>query len=198
MRLAVIPCLLAASLVGQTALAGKDKEKADYGVLLGVSPFGGTANFSFNPNKKTSWNFAIGGSPEMTTSATIDDVEYEITGSSAWSGVFWNHRPIKSANWFRFVAGVGIGRITGELDDGNGGEFLAKYSENPVGYTGVGFGNRAVKGFTIGFDIGMLTTAGPDITNTGTGSADQLEAIEDNWRFGSVLPNAQLTVGWGF
>ena len=52
MRLLALPFALAASLVGSTAFAGKDR--ADYGVLLGVSPFGGSLNFSYNQNNKNS------------------------------------------------------------------------------------------------------------------------------------------------
>jgi hypothetical protein len=198
MRLAAIPCVLAASLIGSTALAGKS-DKADYGILLGVSPFGGSVNFSYNQNKKNSWNFTIGGSPDITMGATIDDVEYDVTGSSAWSGVFWNHRPSKQAEWFRFVSGIGVGKITAEIEEtGGSNKYMASYTESPVLYTGVGFGNKPVKGFLIGFDIGVLATGGPVIVPTEGGNTDQLEALEDNWRFGNMLPNFQLTVGYGF
>ena len=119
MRLAAIPCVLAASLIGQTALAGKDK--ADYGVLLGASPFGGSVNFSYTPKKKTSWNVGIGRGPDwINASATIDDVDYDLSAKSAWGAVLWNHRPAKDADWFRVVAGLAIGRIDGTAEESDG------------------------------------------------------------------------------
>ena len=140
----------------------------------------------------------MGRGPELTMGATIDDTEYDVTGSSSWSGVFWNHRPSKKADWFRVVSGVAAGNTNMEVDDNNGNKYAAEYNEDPVFYTGVGFGNRPVKGFLIGFDIGMLATGGTTVCATENGDADQLEALNDNWRFENVLPNVQLTVGYGF
>jgi len=37
------------------------------------------------------------------------------------------------------------------------------HEENPVGYQGIGFGARPVKGFDIGFDIRWLQTSGPEV-----------------------------------
>ncbi|HCH66339.1 MAG: hypothetical protein CL927_07915 [Deltaproteobacteria bacterium] len=198
MRLAALPLLLSASLIGQTALAGKDK--ADYAVLLGASPFGGSVNFSYTPKKKTSWNVAIGRGPDwISSTATIDNVEYDLKAKSAWGAVLWNHRPVKDADWFRVAAGLAIGRIDGTIEEtGGDNKYAAAYVEQPALYTGVGFGNKPVKGFVYGFDIGVLTTGGPSIVQTDGTGADQSDALADDWRFGSVLPNFQLTVGWGF
>ena len=60
---------------------------------------------------------------------------------------------------------------------------------------GVGFGQRAVKGFTLGFDIGFLFGAGPEISGP---DAAKIEAIGGSTFFGSVLPNLQINVGYGF
>jgi hypothetical protein len=199
MRLALVPCLLAASLVGQTALAGKDKDKADYGFLLGISPFGGTVNFAYNQNKKNSWNFTVGSSLPITMTADIEDTEYDVTGSTKWAGVFWNHRPIKKADWFRFVSGIGVGRINIDIEDtATDAKYSADYTENPVMYTGVGFGNKAVKGFLYGFDLGVLATGGTYIVADEGGTQDQIDDLTDNWRFGSILPNMQFTIGYGW
>ena len=199
MRLAVIPCLLAASLVGQTALAGKDKDKADYAFLMGVSPFGGTLNFAYNQNKKNSWNFTLGSGFPITQTANINDNEYEVTGETKWAGVFWNHRPVKKADWFRFVSGVGVGRINIDIEHADSdSKYSADYTENPVLYTGLGFGNKPVKGFLYGFDLGVLATGGTYIVAEENGSQDQIDDLSDDWRFGSVLPNVQLTIGYGW
>ena len=57
------------------------------------------------------------------------------------------------------------------------------------------------EGFLIGFDIGILSTAGPEISgNTGPNADDPgvIAAIEDSALFGPLLPNGQLTIGWGW
>ena len=198
MRLAAIPCILAVSLMGSTAFAGK-KDVADYGFLMGISPFGGTVNFVYNQNKKTSWNFGVGSSLPITMSATIEDTEYDVTGDTKWAGVFWNHRPIKKADWFRFVSGVGVGRINIDIEDTtSNAKYSADYMENPVLYTGVGFGNKPVKGFLYGFDLGVLATGGTTVTPVDNGTEAQANEIAGNWRFGSALPNFQMTVGYGW
>ncbi|MBO85278.1 MAG: hypothetical protein CL927_07960 [Deltaproteobacteria bacterium] len=199
MRLAAIPCLLAASLIGSTALAGK-KDVADYGFLMGISPFGGTVNFVYNQNKKNSWNFAVGSSMPITLGATIEDTEYDVTGDTKWSGIFWNHRPVKKADWFRFVSGIGVGRINIDIEDTTTkAKYQAVYSENPVLYTGLGFGNKPVKGFLYGFDLGVLATGGTNVmVASETSTQAQADEIADNWRFGSVLPNFQFTIGYGW
>ena len=103
-----------------------------------------------------------------------------------------------SARWFRLVAGLGIGSIETELDDGDGNTYDVHYKENPVGYLGLGFGGEAKKGFIWGFDLGVLQTSGPMIAKTGGMGADQSAEIGDNAFFGTVLPNLQVTLGWGF
>ena len=49
-----------------------------------------------------------------------------------------------------------------------------------------------------GFDIGGLFTGGPVITPAADNEKDVLEDLEDSPFFGSVLPNAQITVGYNF
>ena len=173
---------------------------AEYGVHVGVSPFGGALSFSYNSNSKTSWYWTLGGLP---TAAEIDlDIEgtdYKVKSQSSWVGFFINHRPIPKAQWFRVVGGVGFGRIQNELTDDNDNRFEANYTENPVGYLGIGFGSRPVKGFTIGFGLGWLQTGGPAVTQVeGTGGEQAVDDISEHYFFGSALPNAQLTLGWGF
>ena len=47
------------------------------------------------------------------------------------------------------------------------------------------------------FDIGLLHTGGATVyAIEGDGAA--AEDIKDSALFGAVLPNAQLTLGWGF
>ncbi|MEE2787396.1 MAG: hypothetical protein VX589_08665 [Myxococcota bacterium] len=192
-------------LIASPALADDSKKSSDfahYSVNGGISPFGGSINVGYNSSEKTSWLFGFGGAPAiLELDMEIDGTDYTVGGSSAWTGFFVNHRPFDNAMWFRFVAGVGIGNIENELDDGNGNVYRVDYNENPVGYWGIGFGNEAKKGFLIGFDIGLLFTAGPDQIRVVEGAApsqDHAKAIEDFWLFGNVLPNFQLTMGYGF
>ena len=200
-RLTAITLLLTFTLV-QPALAEEPPgdDFAQYGVQLGFSPFGGSLNFNYNTSPKTSYFAAIGGLPGAELE--LDDVggtDYTVQSASSWVGFFVQHRPFEAADWFRFVVGLGIGSIDNELEDADGNVFQANYNDNPVGYLGVGFGARPVKGFSVGLDIGWLQTSGPEVSQVaGTPDADALESIEDHMFFGNVLPNAQVTVGWGF
>ena len=68
-----------------------------------------------------------------------------------------------------------------------------------MGYLGVGFGQRPVKGFLYGLDLGWLQTAGPNVFQTkGDANAKAVDAISESMWFGNGLPNAQVTLGWGF
>ena len=104
-------------------------------------------------------------------------------------------------DWIRLNVGIGIGGIEGNLIDvaDANHSYNIRYDNNPVGYVGIGFGARPVKGVNVGFDIGGLHTSGGDITATGTNvNADVLEEIPNTLGYGRVLPNLQLTVGYGF
>ena len=119
-------------------------------------------------------------------------------GSTNWMGGFLNHRPIDGAEWFRVVAGIGIGNIQNDLEDDAGNTYKVSYNENPVGYLGIGFGAEAKKGFIWGFDLGLLHTARPIITQTGGTGNDESAELADSFFFGGLLPNFQLSLGWGF
>ena len=142
-----------ALLTSAPAFAGDDF--AQYGINVGVSPFGGSLNFGYNSSEKNTINIAIGGLPGMEMDLEIDGKDYTVEGSSAWVGAFVNHRPCDN-DWFRFVFGLGIGSISNELTDKSGNVYEANYTENPVGYLGLGFGQRPVKGFVYGLDVGWL------------------------------------------
>ena len=126
----------------------------------------------------------------------IEDETYKVKGKSAWTGFFINHRPLK-AEWFRLVAGIGFGHIENNLKDDKGNHYRVNYTENPVGYVGIGFGNDTKKGFKVGFDFGLLYTGGATVTNV-TDNDAATEDIRDFWLFGTVLPNAQLTLGYNY
>ena len=189
---------LAASLALFASAPAFANEIADYSVNIGVSPFGGSLNFGHNISEKNSINVAIGGLPGMEMDLEIDGKDYTVDGSSAWVGAFVNHRPCNK-DWFRFVFGLGIGSISNEITAKNGNVYEANYTENPVGYLGLGFGQRPVKGFLYGLDVGWLQTAGPNVFQTkGEANADAVDAISESMWFGKGLPNAQVTLGWGF
>lgn len=192
--------VVAAMSLSSVALAAESKDSnfSQYSLSASFSPFGGSFNVGYNANVKTTWQFSIGGfAGEAPFKPEIEGTEYTIDGSTNWVGVFLNHRPIQGSEWFRFVAGIGFGNIQNEVDDGNGNVYGVDYTENPVGYLGIGFGAEVKKGFIWGFDIGLLHTGGPTVYSI-SGDSAALEDIKDSALFGSVLPNAQLTLGWGF
>jgi len=196
--------ILAFSLFAiQPALAEdtKDSNFAKYSLSGSFSPFGTSLNFGYNSCSKTSYQFSVGGFPETEApfKVEVDDSEYTVKGSSSWAGVFVQHRPVDDSKWFRLVFGFGVGQIKNSLDDGEGNTYTANYTENPVIYSGIGFGGEAKKGFIWGFDIGLLSTAGPNVIQTSSmNGIDHTSDIEDFWAFGAMLPNAQLTLGYGF
>ena len=173
---------------------------ARYNANLAASLFGPSANFGYNTSKKTMFVFALGMfSGNAPFDPEIDGTSYKMSGSASWMGFFLNHRPIETAPWFRLVAGFGIGNIENDLEDDAGNTYAVKYQENPVGYMGLGFGTEAKKGFLWGVDFGILQTNGSVVRKTGGMSADdKSEQIGDNVLFGSVLPNFQFSLGWGF
>ena len=131
----------------------------------------------------------------------IGGVTFDGTGATNWMGVFLNHRPFADYDWFRFNIGIGIGGIEGTLtaQDDENHSYSILYDNNPVGYVGIGFGSRPVKGFTFGFDMGGLHTSGGDVTSTGTTvNAEVMDEIPNTLGYGRVLPNLQLSVAYGF
>ncbi|MCH1588582.1 MAG: hypothetical protein L7S02_05240 [Flavobacteriales bacterium] len=191
--------LCAAALVlGFSAFAQEDgSDFAEYGVGLGISPFGPSVQFVHNFTPKTSLFVGVGAfSGDNPVAPEIGGSTFDATGETQWVGFFLNHRPFEDADWFRFNAGIGIGGIEGELTDQADAThtYNVRYQNNPVGYVGVGVGSRAKQGITVGFDLGMLHTGGPTITGTG----DLAEEVGDTFGYGRVLPNLQLSVGYGF
>ena len=199
----ILTCLIALSLFAiQPAFAqdqaGADSNFAKYTLLAGGSPFGGSLTFAVNQSPKTTYQFTLGGAPAglfKMEGAEIGDNKYDIEGNSSWVGGFISHRPIDSAQWFRLMAGVGFGNIENEITAEDGSVYNANYTENPVGYLGLGFGGGTNKGFVWAFDLGWLQTAGPQVSGP---DAAVVEDIKDHWMFGKVLPNMQLSLGYGF
>ena len=190
--------IAAAALAASPAHAG---EKADYAVNVGFSPFGGSIGLGYHHTKKTTLLVAFGGAPAFDApfKLELDGDEYTQNGGAAWMGFFFNHRPFDEAQWLRVNTGIGIGNIEGTVtNDKNGDEYAVEFSENPVGYLGLGFGAGTDKGVFYGFDIGALFTGGPQIVPAADNKKDVLEDLEDSIFFGSVLPNLQFTVGYNF
>lgn len=196
--------LLLASAVTSDAYTQEEsaKELAEYSVGLGISPFGPSVGFSHNLSVKTTIQVGIGAfSGDNPVEQEIGGATFSGTAETNWMGIFLNHRPFEDYDWIRFNVGIGIGGIEGALTDVNDPNhtYTARYDNNPVGYVGVGVGSRPVKGVTVGFDIGGLHTSGADIASTGTTvNNDVLSEIPNTMGFGRVLPNLQLTVGYGF
>ena len=186
-----------------------EKEFAQYGVFIGVSPFGMGANFNYNFNEKTTLSIGLGFAPEgEVPGALAPEVsalgDYTWESKTQWMGMFVNHRPFESMNWFTVNAGIGIGYIENhihigheELTEGHSetdAEYHANYSENPVGYFGFAARTPNQKGLQFGFDFGLLHTGGPVISGI---DESKVAAIKDNLA-PNVLPNFQISVGYGF
>ena len=189
-------CALSYICLAAPALAAENENSdfSHYSLSTSVNPFGGSLNFGVNTSEKTTWLFSFGGfSDEAPLKPKIDDVEYTIDNGATWVGFFVNHRPVASASWFRVIAGLGIGSITNDVSDADGNTYTANYKENPVGYLGIGFGAEAKKGFMWGVDLGILQTAGPMIMKSSAS-----EKLADDYMFGTILPNIQFSLGWGF
>ena len=186
-----------------------EKEFAQYGVFIGVSPFGMGANFNYNFNEKTTLSIGLGFAPEgEVPGALAPEVsalgDYTWESKTQWMGMFVNHRPFESMTWFTVNAGIGIGYIENhihigheELTEGHSetdAEYHANYSENPVGYFGFAARTPNQKGLQFGFDFGLLHTGGPVISGI---DESKVAAIKDNLA-PNVLPNFQISVGYGF
>ena len=206
---------LAASLLVATSVFAQDREFADYGIGLGISPFGPAVNLTHNLSEQTSVVIGLGGFGDPGTGVDVEfgDQTYTTEGETSWMGIFVNHRPFADAAWFRINTGIGIGGIQGTvtsalpIHDDEYDTYDVRYQNNPVGYLGVGFGSKPVQGIQLGFDLGILSTAGATVTRT----TDPEEAAEhpdeypdisgdipNNIFFGRFLPNAQFTVTYGF
>lgn len=180
----------------------KSEEGSDfarYSVSMAGSLFGPSGNFQYNASKKTSYVFAMGiFSGAAPFDPEVNGISYTASGSTNWVGGFINHRPLDGAEWFRIIAGIGIGNIQNDLEDSAGNAYAVNYTENPVGYLGIGFGAEAKKGFIWGFDLGLLHTARPMIQKVAGTGDDETSQLADSWMFGGLLPNIQLSLGWGF
>ena len=188
--------------LGSQAQDDDAKDMASYGVSVGISPFGPSVGFSHNLSEKTTIQVGVGAfSGDNPVDQEIGSATFAGTAETNWMGIFVNHRPFEDYDWIRFNVGIGIGGIEGTLTDVNNANhaYAIRYDNNPVGYVGIGFGSRPVKGVTVGFDIGGLHTSGADITATGTETdATVMDEIPNTLGYGRVLPNLQLSVGYGF
>ena len=188
--------------LGANAQEDGEKETATYGVSVGISPFGPSLGFSHNLSEKTTIQVGLGAfSGDNPFEQDIAGETFSGTGETNWMGIFLNHRPFEDYDWIRFNVGIGIGGIEGTLTDVNDAShtYDIRYGDNPVGYVGIGFGSRPVEGVTIGFDIGGLHTSGAVITPTGAVVIEEVfDEIPNTTGYGRVLPNLQLSVGYGF
>ena len=178
------------------------QEIAQYSVGLGLSPFGGSLQLGYVVSEKTSFNIGVGTLPESDSpfSPEIGEERFDITSSSDWMGFFINHRPFQSADWFRINTGIAVGSIFNSLQGDQGSEFEVNFTENPVTYLGIGLGLRPIKGFTYGFDAGLLYGSGPALTGLSGGLASSAspEEVLSHPFFAKVLPNIQFGVAYGF
>jgi hypothetical protein len=190
---------LAFASLGTAQAEDSSSDFAQNTIIVGGSPFGGSVNYNYSFNQKTTFQASFGGLPSLDLmSVEIDGTSYDLNAKASWMGAFINHRPVENAQWFRINMGFAVGTIRNTLTDADGNSYKVEYRENPVGYVGIGFGYRPIKGFQYGFDIGGLFGAGanvyPDVGNT----SDAADEIAQSSLFGDILPNMQVGVGWGF
>tara|TARA_B100001287_G_scaffold145523_1_gene122506 strand:+ start:2559 stop:3149 length:591 start_codon:yes stop_codon:yes gene_type:complete len=188
-------------LIGFISSISFSQEMPDYTIGLGLSPFGGSLNYTYHKSQKTSVNVAVGGLIESDLSDFASDLDIDddfvLKSSSGWMGIFVHHRPFENAQWAAFVTGFGVGFIENTIEvshEDHMDVYTAHYKENPVGYVGWTFGSGPVKGFNYSLDLGMLYTSGPTIN----GPEEHKEAIAESFYFSNALPNIQVTLGYGF
>ena len=212
--------ILIAACTVATAQETAAKEFASYGAGVGISPFGPSLNLNYNFDAKNTISIGFGALPEGNVpEGFLPDLDvlgpYTATGTSSWLGVFWRHRPFSNQN-----IGFNIGMASGQIENNltasipmHAGEeepeyasYRVTYSENPVMYFGLNYGSKPVKGFQIGFDLGVLSTGGANIEYTGDmeefdehpeDRMAEMDEIKTNFAW-SMLPNFQLTVSYGF
>ena len=107
--------LIAACVLAITPSFAQDGgcDFAEYGVGLGISPFGPAVNLTHNFSEQTSVVIGLGGFGVAGTGFDLDfnGATYTTEGETSWMGVFVNHRPFADASWFRVNSGIGIGGI---------------------------------------------------------------------------------------
>ena len=209
--------LFIAACTVATAQESAEKEFATYGAGVAISPFGPSLNLTYNIDAKNSISIGFGGAPESNVPdgllPNFDPLllnNASVTGSSSWMGLFWRHRPFENQN-IGFNVGMASGQIENNLTADGFHEdetvsFSVNYTENPVMYFGLNYGGKPVKGFQVGFDLGVLSTGGADIRYTGEAEeliahgddiANQMTEIKDKMAW-TMLPNFQLSVSYGF
>ena len=193
-----VTTLIGLSVMG-TAHAEDGSDLAESSLIVGVSPFGGSLGYSYAVSSRTTIQGTFGGLPESSfMSVSVDGTDYDLTAKASWAGGFINHRPAENADWFRLNMGVAFGSIENTLVDSSGDRYEVNFKETPVAYMGVGLGLRPTKGLQYGLDMGALFGAGAIVSADPENAGDALEAIASSPIAGNVLPNAQLTIGWGF
>ena len=88
-------------LIGFISSISFSQEMPDYTIGLGLSPFGGSLNYTYHKSQKTSINVAVGGLIESDLSDFASDLEIDddfvLKSSSGWMGIFVHHRPFENA-----------------------------------------------------------------------------------------------------
>ena len=130
----------------------------------------------------------------------VNNVTYtgEFAAESSWSGVILSYRPIETLQAFRVSGGIGVGSLNGFLDDPEGNSYHW-HDGGAFTFTGIGYGNRPVKGLRLGVDIGVIQTGGGSVSSNGLTLESGARTFDLQSDFaGGWYPNLQFTAGWGF
>ena len=194
----------------------KDREYAENSVSINISgpiPGGGLA-FGHQVSKKTTFVAFYGQAQEVEFSGDdleIGDLdgnnEIAFTGkfgdennSSSWAGGILQYRPFEKAQGVRLAAGAGVGRLSGTLQDPDQNSYQIT-GGGPFVFLGAGYGLRPVKGLQLGFDIGLIRLPGFDVNTNSVSTPNSInrsENIRREFNSAPYIPNAQITIGWGF
>ena len=186
----------------------KEREYSDRAVSINTSgpipAFGISYDHQVNPQLTLSAFYSRSRGVDVTrydvalSRTVLGDFTGQFCEDGSWAAVGANYRPIKNFDAFRIVAAYGVGSLRGKITNQATGVKYICDGGGPWMFTGIGLGNRPVKGLRLGVDVGLIETGGWKVTTRTIND----QTIVNTYRLIDVLPrrlpNLQFTMGWGF